>query len=244
MNIPPDQHPFFDAHEEAMDLAVRAESRHAEGRSVEATTLYARAMPGVVDDEMRRRLIAEIEAIVARELFGLTGEELDYVMETFPIVKERDIKEFGEYHTKRLVLAAYDALAEAARTGHAHVSRFDPPPADPSVAHPSRVVQTTRAKVLPLRPARTVGALLQSRRISQKFDIASFAENLGISAQMLAVLEDCQDELTEANRPSLARELASKHGLTESVMLDVLEEALAQPVLIEHLAAREEKKEP
>ncbi len=76
MNIPPDQHPFFDAHEEAMDLAVRAESRHAEGRSVEATTLYARAieaeqraLAAVPPDKLRTRAVIykSIESLRLKE---------------------------------------------------------------------------------------------------------------------------------------------------------------------------------
>lgn len=76
MTIPPDQHPFFDAHEEAMDLAVRAESQHAEGRTAEATTLYGkaveaeqRALAAVPAAKMRTRAILyeSIESLRAKE---------------------------------------------------------------------------------------------------------------------------------------------------------------------------------
>jgi hypothetical protein len=44
-------------------------------------------------------------------LYGLTREELDYIMETFPIVKRKDEARYGEYRTKRLVLAAFESLS-------------------------------------------------------------------------------------------------------------------------------------
>ncbi len=52
---------------------------------------------------------AELDAAVFR-LFGLGRDETDYIMETFPIVKRKEVAMYGEYRTKWLVLAAYDAL--------------------------------------------------------------------------------------------------------------------------------------
>ena len=42
--------------------------------------------------------------------------KLAYVLDTFPIVEKRDLKEFGEYRTKLLVLKSFDAL-EASSLG-------------------------------------------------------------------------------------------------------------------------------
>ncbi len=53
------------------------------------------------------------------------------------MVKRKDEQQHGEYRTKRVILEFYDALAEAARTGHPYQTRLDPPPADPRVAHPA-----------------------------------------------------------------------------------------------------------
>ncbi|MFO0651305.1 MAG: N-6 DNA methylase [Polyangiales bacterium] len=69
------------------------------------------ALPGATDEEARLRLVAEIEAIVAGELFGLDAHEVDHVMEAFPSVKEREMERFGMYRTKMMVL---DLLTEAA----------------------------------------------------------------------------------------------------------------------------------
>jgi len=69
-------------------------------------------------------------------LYGLSRDDTDYVMDTFPIVRKNDEKAHGDYRTKRAILEIYDAMAEAARTGKPYPTRLDPPPADPRVAHP------------------------------------------------------------------------------------------------------------
>jgi hypothetical protein len=66
--------------------------------------------PGISDPDRRLHLIADIEAIIARDLFSLTADELDYVLETFPIVKRRDIQKYGDYRTKLLILDCYERL--------------------------------------------------------------------------------------------------------------------------------------
>jgi len=63
---------------------------------------------------------------------------VDYIMETFPIVKRKDEQKYGEYRTKRVILEIYDAMAEAICTGTPYQTVLDPPPADPRVAHTPR----------------------------------------------------------------------------------------------------------
>ncbi|OQB27229.1 MAG: hypothetical protein BWY10_01522 [Chloroflexi bacterium ADurb.Bin180] len=65
--------------------------------------------PFVWDEERRAHLRAELDAIYAH-LYGLTREELEYILETFPIVRRKDEARYGEYRTKRLVLEAFDRL--------------------------------------------------------------------------------------------------------------------------------------
>ena len=65
-------------------------------------------------------------------------EAVEYVMETFPIIKRKDEAKYGEYRTKRVILEIYDDMAEAMRTGQPYQTRLDPPPADPRVAHNAR----------------------------------------------------------------------------------------------------------
>ncbi len=64
----------------------------------------------VHDADVRAALMAENEAIVAHEVYGLSRDDLDYIMETFPIVKRKDIAKYGTYRTKERILAAYDRM--------------------------------------------------------------------------------------------------------------------------------------
>ncbi|MBX6369876.1 MAG: N-6 DNA methylase, partial [Rhodospirillales bacterium] len=80
------------------------------------------------DPERRALLRAELDAAFFH-LYGLERDDVDYVMETFPIVRRRDEQTYGEYRTKRLILELYDELAEAIATGRPYQTRLDPPPA-------------------------------------------------------------------------------------------------------------------
>lgn len=61
---------------------------------------------------------------------------VDHIMETFPIVRRKDVETHGSYRTKDAILSIYDEMAEAIRTGKSYQTRLDPPPADPSCRHP------------------------------------------------------------------------------------------------------------
>jgi hypothetical protein len=80
--------------------------------------------PFAFNPERRAQLRAELDAYYAR-LYGLTRDELRYILdpadvmgedypsETFRVLKKGEIREFGEYRTQRLVLAAWDALVKS-----------------------------------------------------------------------------------------------------------------------------------
>lgn len=88
-------------------------------------------------DENRRFLLrCELDAAYFH-LYGIARDDMEYIMETFPIVKRKDEQKYGEYRTKRVILEIYDAMAEAIRTGAPYQTLLDPPPADPRVAHSS-----------------------------------------------------------------------------------------------------------
>lgn len=53
---------------------------------------------------------------------------VDYIMETFPIVKRKDEAAYGTYRTKDTILELYDTLTESIRTGRPYQTRLDPPP--------------------------------------------------------------------------------------------------------------------
>ena len=84
----------------------------------------------------REILQAELDAMAFHH-FGLSRDEVEHVLSTFPKVRDYDKKAHGEYRTKRFILEIYDAMAEAANTGQPYQTPLDPPPADPRVAHPT-----------------------------------------------------------------------------------------------------------
>ena len=66
--------------------------------------------PFIWDDEERRHLRARLDALYFH-LYGLSREDADYVLSTFPIVKREDEAQFGNYRTSDLILAYMNALA-------------------------------------------------------------------------------------------------------------------------------------
>jgi hypothetical protein len=81
-------------------------------------------------DEARRFLLrCELDAILFH-MYKISREDVDYIMDTFPIVMRRDQEEFGEYRTKQLILTIYDDIENAIKHGDPFVSRLNPPPDD------------------------------------------------------------------------------------------------------------------
>ncbi|WSB87243.1 N-6 DNA methylase [Streptomyces cellulosae] len=71
------------------------------------------------DEERRAALRAELDAYFFH-LYGISREDTDYILESFQSesggLKNNEIAKFGEYRTKRLVLAEYDRMAAAGLT--------------------------------------------------------------------------------------------------------------------------------
>jgi hypothetical protein len=77
--------------------------------------------PFIWNSNRRALLRAELDAYYAK-LYGLTRDELRYILdpadvygedfpsETFRVLKNNEIKQFGEYRTRRLVLEAWDKM--------------------------------------------------------------------------------------------------------------------------------------
>jgi hypothetical protein len=80
-------------------------------------------LPFAWDEDRRAHLRAELDAAYAH-LYGLTRDELRYILdpadvygpdfpsETLRVLKEREIRQYGEYRTARLVLAAWDRFIQ------------------------------------------------------------------------------------------------------------------------------------
>lgn len=65
-------------------------------------------IPGELNEEVRLRLRAEIDVIVARDLYGITKDEMEFILSTFPTVRKYEEKALGEFRTKRLILEYFD----------------------------------------------------------------------------------------------------------------------------------------
>lgn len=77
--------------------------------------------PFIFDRDRRALLRAELDAYYAH-LYGLSRDELRYILdpadvmgpdypsETFRVLKDKELKQYGEYRTRRLVLEAWDRL--------------------------------------------------------------------------------------------------------------------------------------
>lgn len=78
-----------------------------------------------------------------REMFPTPRHAVDYIMETFPIVKRKDLARTGiknnigevvregRYITKDTILEIYDEMQRAINTGTPYQTLLDPPPGPP-----------------------------------------------------------------------------------------------------------------
>ena len=76
---------------------------------------FARALdydgpPFIWDEEERLHLRTRLDALYFH-LYGLSRDDADYILSTFPIVQREDEAQFGAYRTRDLVLAYMNALA-------------------------------------------------------------------------------------------------------------------------------------
>ena len=74
--------------------------------------------PFIFDPDRRAVLQAELDAIIGH-LYGLNTEDMRYILdpedvcgpgcinETFRVLKDNEIRQYGEYRTKRLVMDAW-----------------------------------------------------------------------------------------------------------------------------------------
>ena len=63
----------------------------------------------VVRPEMSKEKERKLDAAYFH-LYGIARDDVDYIMETLPIVKRKDEAAHGEYRTERVILEIYDAM--------------------------------------------------------------------------------------------------------------------------------------
>ncbi len=91
------------------------------------------------DGARRHHLRCEIDAAFFH-LYGIPRPDVDYILDTFPIVRRNDEKKYGDYRTKLVILDLYDRLQRAIDTGKHYQTLLDPPPGDPRCCHPAREI--------------------------------------------------------------------------------------------------------
>ncbi len=72
--------------------------------------------PFIWNEERRFRLRCELDAAFFH-LYGLTRDEVGYVMDSFPIVRRKEEASFGEYRTREVLLDLSSEYRDAARIG-------------------------------------------------------------------------------------------------------------------------------
>lgn len=85
------------------------------------------------DSERRATLRADLDAAFLH-LYGLDRTDSEHILESFFVVRKYEERDLGEYRTKRLVLEAYDRMAEAIANG----GEGWKPLADPPAGHGPR----------------------------------------------------------------------------------------------------------
>jgi hypothetical protein len=120
--------------------------------------------PARWDEERRALLRAELDAYYAR-LYGLTRDELRYILdpkdvygpdfpgETFRVLKEKEERAFGEYRTRRLVLEAWDRLEVELGPAVIRNYREEVAAAAALAATPGQVAETGPTYQATVRPA-------------------------------------------------------------------------------------------
>jgi hypothetical protein len=73
-----------------------------------------------------------------KESFPKPRDAVDYIMDTFPIVKRKDEAAYGSFRTKEMILQIYDEMQEAVRTGKEYRTKLSPEPGSRECCHPAR----------------------------------------------------------------------------------------------------------
>ncbi|HXH23608.1 MAG TPA: S24 family peptidase, partial [Vicinamibacterales bacterium] len=118
------------------------------------------------DSKRRFLLRCELDAAFFH-LYGVQRDDVDYIMDTFPIVRRNDEAAYGEYRTKRVILELYDQMQRAIDTGVPYQTVLDPPPADPRVAHDA-VTVPARAVAVATTPAASKLIALEEERVLRR----------------------------------------------------------------------------
>lgn len=97
--------------------------RRLRDRSKELTTEWGPhcgvhdRLPDRRDTGDRAQLRAEIDAYVAH-LYGLSRDDFAYILDTFPVLKKKEERAFGEFMSKRKCLEEFDRICKLGITNY------------------------------------------------------------------------------------------------------------------------------
>ncbi len=97
------------AHERACRLKIRESTPNLERDWSVSCGVHDRT-PEFRDIGDRAQLRAEIDAYVAH-LYGLSRDDFEYILGTFPVLERKERAAFGEFMSKRKCLEEYDRIA-------------------------------------------------------------------------------------------------------------------------------------
>ena len=168
--------------------------------------------PFSFNPDRRATLRAELDAYYAR-LYGLTEAELRYILdpaavmgddypsETFRVLKNKELKEFGEYRTQRLVLHAFDRMSLADANGEPYISLLNPPPGEQTA--PS---YSAHGIIRDDIDARLTGLLLTMIRQSERLPRRHLTDALTLASK-----PSSQNSLLDEQGISLLRSFEQSH---------------------------------
>jgi hypothetical protein len=70
-------------------------------------------LPSLADASLRLLARAQLDALVARDVFGLSLAEMEFVLDTFPLVRRTEEKLCGEFRSRNLILEFFAGAKSA-----------------------------------------------------------------------------------------------------------------------------------
>jgi hypothetical protein len=89
------------------------------------------------DVERRTVIKAELNAAFFH-IFGVGREDVEHVLDSFGLVRDREAFEFGEFRTKLLILDIFDRIQNAIDSGDTFESSLSPSPGSDEARHQPR----------------------------------------------------------------------------------------------------------
>jgi hypothetical protein len=170
------------------------------------------------DSERRAILRAELDAAFFH-LYGVSTADADYILDTFLVLRDKEIREHREYRTKRLVSERYDALASAIATQTAYVSPIE----ITSWAMPPAAA--------PKKPA--FAALASATALSGSWATPEGVDNSSTTIVFLTEVLRLTSDFVDAQRVRWALLLAQRPALASPLLSDELREKWQRLVGVE-----------